>query len=384
MTTVRELNDPRSLDALAPRWQELLEATPGASFFQSLDWLQVYWKHFGAGKRLRVLVVSEDDQVQGILPLVVRRSRRFEPFRVLTYPLDGWGNFFGPLGAEPWAVLAAGLRHVRETKRDWHFLELDWVDERAGEETASALATSRFPAVQCTRMTNAMVDLSGFETWNDYAASQSSKWRGNLRQSEKKLASRGKVTYARYRGDVRGADPRWDLYATCETISRASWQHSSRQGTMLTKGSTRDFYRDSHETAADFGAVDINLLYVDGRPAAFTYGYHWQGCVIGLKTAFDPAVSQEGAGRVIQARQIADSLARGDRLYELGELVPWKQTWATELRVSNCYTHFPLRLPAQLVRAKRALQERLARHRHPPELTAQPKAQQESHAHAVG
>ena len=47
MTSVREINDPAELESLRLTWNVLLSQTAGASYFQSLDWLQTYWRHFG-------------------------------------------------------------------------------------------------------------------------------------------------------------------------------------------------------------------------------------------------------------------------------------------------------------------------------------------------
>jgi CelD/BcsL family acetyltransferase involved in cellulose biosynthesis len=72
MIYVQEINDIRQLAGIRLLWNALLPQTPGASFFHSLDWLEIYWRHFGAGQRLRVLVVSVDGRPLGILPLAVR------------------------------------------------------------------------------------------------------------------------------------------------------------------------------------------------------------------------------------------------------------------------------------------------------------------------
>ena len=78
------------------------------SFFQSLDWLRVYWRHFGAGQQLRVLVVTSCGEPMGIVPLVVRReTTRVGEVRVLTYPLDDWGTYFGPIGSRRRTILRA-------------------------------------------------------------------------------------------------------------------------------------------------------------------------------------------------------------------------------------------------------------------------------------
>ena len=106
MTTIEEINDPVRLADLRPLWNHLLGETPGATFFQSCDWLECYWRHYGPGQRLRVLVVRDGQRPLGILPLVVRTERtRVGSVRVLTYPLHDWGTFYGPIGPEPAATL---------------------------------------------------------------------------------------------------------------------------------------------------------------------------------------------------------------------------------------------------------------------------------------
>ena len=48
MVRIVEIGPVTSLADFRQAWCELLRQTPGASFFQSLDWLEVYWRHFGA------------------------------------------------------------------------------------------------------------------------------------------------------------------------------------------------------------------------------------------------------------------------------------------------------------------------------------------------
>jgi hypothetical protein len=129
---------------------------------------------------------------------------------------------------------------------------------------------------------------------------------------------------------------------------------------MLNKEAHRAFYRECHEAATKRGAADLNLLFVDGQPAAFSYCHHYRGQVAQLKTAYHPAFAIEGAGTVLQARVVADCLARGDQTMDLGQAsMDWKRFWLTELRPISRYTHYPRgALIAQMVRGKRALERR--------------------------
>jgi CelD/BcsL family acetyltransferase involved in cellulose biosynthesis len=62
--------------------------------------------------------------------------------------------------------------------------------------------------------------------------------------------------------------------------------------------------------------VDINLLKVDGRPAAFLYGYHCRGNVAALRTGFDSSIS--GVGSALMLQSIEDSCRRGDLSIDFG------------------------------------------------------------------
>jgi CelD/BcsL family acetyltransferase involved in cellulose biosynthesis len=311
---------------------------------------------------LRVLVVHEDQQALGIVPLVIRtRHHRLGTVRVLGYPLDNWGSFFGPIGADTSATLSAAFAHLTRTRRDWDLLELAAVDTLGSDRGRTAVVMAQEGLAPLTEPwhTVSLVDLAGCGDWERYWASRTSHWRNNVRRSEKLLAARGEVTYLRYRpGGVSAheTDPRWDLYYQCEQIARASWQGKSHSGTTLTHDSIRPFLRDCHHMAARVGALDLNLLLVDGQAVAFNYAYHFAGYVFGLRTGYDPQAAREGAGSVLQSKMIEDSFARGDHTYDLGpDYEQCKQPWRTEARQAYRYTHFAAEPVAQLARVKRGI-----------------------------
>ena len=370
MIHVDEVNDIQALAGYRLLWNSLLSQTPDATFFQSLDWLEAYWKHFGDGQQLRVLVVSSDRRPVGILPLVVKsESTRVGSVRVLTYPLDAWGTFYGPIGPNPTATLTAGLRHVRQTRRDWDMLDLRWVDldgcDRGRTEAAMRQVGLR-PRKQGWDLAP-MVDLEG--TWEDYWNGRTKKWRHNVRRCRRRLAEQGKVTYVRYRpqGAACGqGDPRWDLYDACTEIAQCSWQGSSANGTTLSHTSICDFLRDVHAAAARAGSLDVNLLLVNGKPTAFAYNYHYQGQVYALRKGFDPNFTPARPGMVLESMVLEDSFRRGDSCYDMGVgSLEMKRHWQTSVVPSYRFTHFPATVGrVQVLRMKRWLQDRFYGQQH--------------------
>ena len=365
MIQVREINEIEGLCELRPAWQALLDQTPGASFFHSLDWLECYWKHFAAGQQFRVLVATENRQPVGIMPLVVRtESTRVGRLRMLTYPLQDWATFFGPIGPNPSATLVAGLRQVRQTPRNWDVLDLRWVDLAGADlgRTERAMAQTGFrPRGQKWNRTS-LVELP--ETWRAYWEGRDAKFRKNVDGLQRRMAEQGRMELVRYRPEPAGGgavDPRWDLYDTCVLLAQRSWQGESGDKTNLCHAPVSGFLREAHAAAAGLGAVDLNLLYFNDEPAAFMYNYRWKDAVYGLRRGFDPRFKHLRPGLVLQKMMLEDGHGHGDRCYDLGTgSHDTKQAWRTGLQTSYRFTFFPaLVLRAQLLRWNRWLRRQL-------------------------
>ncbi len=366
MSHVEEIRDIRTLADRRLAWNALWQETRQASFFHSLDWLRTYWHHFGQRQKLRTLLVYADGRPVGILPLTVRTEKtRLGPMRVLAYPLDDWGTFYGPIGPNPTVTLLAGLRHIRRTPRDWDLLDLRHVDRHGtdGGRTPTAMQQVGLDGYPQPWAQAPQVELT--TDWQDYWRSRPKKFRHNVERCRRRLEKRGETRLLRYRpeGGICGDDdPRWDLYNACVQIARQSWQGSSRSGTTLCHECVCDYLHDAHEAATRRGAVDMCLLLLDDRPIAFVYHYQHEGRVYALRKGHDPAFASLGPGVVLQQMILEDSCRRGDRLVDLGAgSLDVKRHWQTSVATTYRYTHFPLAAPrAQLLHAKRWLCDRLA------------------------
>jgi CelD/BcsL family acetyltransferase involved in cellulose biosynthesis len=364
MERVLEIREIERLAEYRPIWSELLAQTPAAGFFQSLEWLEVYWRYFGASQKLRVIVVLDGGQPIGIMPLVVRtESTKVGRVGVLTYPLHAWGSFYGPIAADPNRVLAAAFAHIRHAPRDWDVFELRW-QGAPGVDPSQTLHTMRhsgYNAYSTVWDRTALVELTG--NWDSYWASRKANWLQRYRAGERKLEQHGEISYVRYRpeGQAKGdGSPRWDLYDACERIAQRSWQGAATDGTTLSHATVRAFLREMHSAAAAAGGVDLNLLLLNGEPAAFAYNYHYQGSIYGLRRGYDAEKSRDGAGHVLLVHALRDSFARGDHIYDLGVgSLESKEPFQTRLAAIFRFSYFPsLRLQSQLLRVKRWWQSR--------------------------
>lgn len=348
MSGVIELNEMSEVKSFQADWNRLLALTPGGNFFQSLDWLEVYWKHFQADQKLRVLVVRDSEVITGIVPLCEQTMEtRYGDCRILTYPFDDWGSFYGPVSANPEATLTEALNYIKQPPlplREWDLLDLRCVDSDGfdGGATEKAFVTENIEFNKTSWNQTAYVDLN--QNWDDYLAGRSGKARQTYLRAERRVAKEGEIEFLRYRprgADYGEGDPRWDLYEICEAIARKSWQGDSTTGTTLSHEDVAQYFRDTHESAARSGALDLNILYVGGQPAAFNYNYIYQGLVYSLRMGFDPGITNKGLGRLLMGRMLRDSMERGDLIYDIGPgSLDAKKYWYTSVESSYRYVHY--------------------------------------------
>lgn len=327
MLRVEELSYLHALPSLAATWNELLAHTPRADFFRSFTWLETYWRHYGATQRLRLLIVRDDaaanpQAVVGIVPLtVISEKSKLGSLRILTYPAAYWGSHYGPIGAAQKEILAAALAHLARTRRDWDLVDLRFAPDAALDPAATAATMTRFGFGPTSTIVDhtSLIDLPA--SLEEYFAGRAKKWQANYGRMFRNLSKLGDLRCVRYRpqgAEAGDGEPRWDLYDTCEALARRSWQGSSTDGTTLTHEPIRPFLRDLHAAACKAGAADVTLLYLDGAPLAFLYGYHYRGRMFCLRTGFDARLAAASVGYVVYMQLIEDAIRRGDHVIDLG------------------------------------------------------------------
>ncbi|MEN1681667.1 MAG: GNAT family N-acetyltransferase [Planctomycetota bacterium] len=343
MANVTEINDLQSLANYEMAWNALAPLTPRYSFFHTYDWTRLFWEHFGGEQQLRVLIVEAAGKVIGVVPLCTRiEQRRWGSVRVLTYPLDGWGMYFSPVGGMQAATLRLAMQHIADTAEDrsapsWDLINLPWIDRDGTDRgrTERALGNAGLTSIAKENEANSVIEFTG--DWESYLADRPRKVRHEIRRNLRRTAEAGRVEYVRHRpapqreGD---GDPRWDLYDECEEVARHSWQAGLTKGNTLCHDRVRQFLRKAHAAASRQGMVDMNVLRIDGQAVAFNYNYHSEGSVFGLRMGYREDHPVKGAGTALISMTLQDSCRRGDERFELG---PGNQYYKQRLR--TCVEH---------------------------------------------
>ena len=338
MFTVAEINDPQKLGSFSLVWQTLWDRTPRRSFLQTREWLDCCCRRFDSERKLRVLMVQSATRPIGIVPLVIKRVRtRLGSLRMLTYPLEGFGPFFGPIGSDPTATLFGALKHLADTPRDWDLIDLRGVDDERLDKgrTANAFRLSRLPATRRVWERNLEIPVA------DWTTAEQFQHRRRIREAEKTLWRRGAWEFARIR--LSADDPL--LAEEC----RKRFEES--RSLFALPEFAEPWWNDVLEAAICTGTADICQLWLNDRLIAAAFNTVADERVQPMAIGVNPNLG-DAARTTFLGRMLLDGLDRGDGSYVFGvRTAEWAEEWLPTIRPSYRFTHFAgLQPQAQLLR----------------------------------
>jgi CelD/BcsL family acetyltransferase involved in cellulose biosynthesis len=300
---VETITDEREFAALDGEWDALVRAMPRPSPFLLHGWLREWWRHYGAGARLRVHVARSEGRLVGALPLYVRSRAGLRVARFLGDDTCALGDLMvAPTAPDTTAHLIA----ARAAEGGQDFADLFGLP--AGSRLAGALGPERLTLVP--RAEAPVLDLTG--GWDAaYRAHTSAKRRNLHGRRRRQLARLGRM-------DVIVARALPELEPALEDAFRlheARWRDRPEASGFATPAGRR-FHRAALAALAPAGVPRIVLLRLDGHAIACNYFLRLGGRMYFHELAFDPAFAQCSPGLVTTMEAIAAAEQEGVKRVE--------------------------------------------------------------------
>jgi CelD/BcsL family acetyltransferase involved in cellulose biosynthesis len=325
MTRVIELRGWDGYPGLLPAWRRLWAEQPDAPAFLHPTWTQVWWHHFGRGRRLRLLLVEEQGRLAAVAPLFAERPLPV-PGRLRTVGAgitNDYADWLLPADPASRAACADALFAHLTRRWDWLTLELQGLrpDARLLPLTARAglhgLLVRPRPGPVCPAVT---VDGS----WSEYLGTRSASLRWKVRNRQRRLARLGDVCYEH-------ADASTARTAVDELIQLHTLRWAGRPDVSLVSRSARGraFYRDVLLRLVADGIADVVSLRLNGRAIAAQVGFVVGGTYAYYQIAFDPTMARFDPGTLLVAYLLERAWCRGLRTFDFmtGD-EPYKYRWA--------------------------------------------------------
>jgi CelD/BcsL family acetyltransferase involved in cellulose biosynthesis len=329
---VLTLDDPALFASFRDEWDELLESSASKCLFLTWEWLYTWWKHLALDRRLFLLTVRENDLLTAILPLASRRADPQGTFLFETAEFLGTGTVGSDYldvvvrrGHEPQALEALADALSRRHGR----LVLSQAKEHASHASALADLLSRRGWRTNARTTSICpyIDLARHD-WESYLASLGASHRYNFRRRLRGLSKQHEMK-------LETASSEEGRARILEALFRLHHRRWSTRGGSDAFQSQRllAFHRELSAIALQRGWLRLNLLQVDGEPAASVYGFLYDGVFYFYQSGFDPRFAKESVGLVALGLTIQGAIGEGAREFDfLHGDEAYKFQWAREAR----------------------------------------------------
>jgi CelD/BcsL family acetyltransferase involved in cellulose biosynthesis len=302
----------QQLDTLRDDWTRLADAS--GNVFATWEWNELWWRHYGRGRSLRIAVSEGDDgECDAIVPLFAWSQR---PVRILRLLGHGQGDLLGPICRGDDAGTAAhALRSALAAAEPYDVFVGDWV---AGDR-----GWARSLGGRVVRTTGYPILRFEHNTWDEFLASQGALFRKRARHRRNRLArGRREVTY-------RSADAH-TLEGDLDALFRL---HRARFGEHSCNfcGDHEAFQREFARLALERGWLRLLLLEVDGEPVSCEHGFVFENVYFSYQGGRDPAWERESVGFLLELESMRRAREEGIEEYRfLGGEESYKYRFATE------------------------------------------------------
>jgi CelD/BcsL family acetyltransferase involved in cellulose biosynthesis len=297
------------IEPLREDWARL--AADATNIFATLEWNELWWRHYGRGRDLRIAISRCSDDVEAIVPLFVWSER---PVRILRLLGHGHGDRLGPICEGDPATVAGALRSALAAVPhdlfvgDWLAGDRDWSRALDGR----VLRTTGYP----------ILALAG-RSWDELLAGTSGRFRKSIRHSRNRLERRHAVRF-------RSTDA-VTLNRDLDSVFRL---HRARFGRHRGCHFCREyepFQREFAALALERDWLRLLVLELDGEVVAAEFGFLFHDAYFAYQGGRDPAWERESVGFVLEVETIRRALEEGAVEFRfLGGEEPYKYRFPTE------------------------------------------------------
>jgi len=335
MSLITEINDVSQFSELRHTWNSLLERCRDKNVFLTWEYLSVYWKHFGKGKKLRILTAESDGEIIAIAPL---RQTRHSPWGILGYDVVepmacNQADYTGLILAEKETEVFNSFFDYLIGTGDWDFIYLfDFPGETVGSRSVLHLhktlpASELVEGAVCPYISVPdSVDL----LMNRYDG----RYRKNIRRCMKNLQKdygRVELTDSSEFGSTGKA---MEMFFRLHQKRWATKGEVAVFNTQLAR-KKREFHFELAELFADKGWLALYFLTINGEPVAASYNYTYNRKMYNVVGGFDPRYSKYSVGSLLLVKTLEKCVEKGINEYDLmkGD-EPYKFKWTKTTRTN--------------------------------------------------
>ncbi len=301
---------------LKDRYGDLVERSPDCSVFQTFSWQATWWRFFGAGRDLRIILAEEGGVLLGLLPVYIEKTDLLPAIGLRKLRLIGYGGDTAPDDIGPLlaaddrdrvvTTLIEGLMSIQD---EWDIAVFD--DLHPDCPLMAALLARREGRAEVTDGVRiSYVELP--ESWDGYLAKLSSNRRWKIRRGRKKLNQ-----HKPYQFKLVGTQEELDrYYPELVQLHHDRWEHRAEEFGFSTEGYV-EFHRTVMAAMLEEDSLRLMVLANEDGVIAANYCYRWRGGFYFFQGGFSRAYERFRIGEVMMGHAIEQAISEGMTVFDM-------------------------------------------------------------------
>jgi len=290
-------------------WRDLANHSPQATPFQTYEWHETWWRHYGGFREPRAYVVREGEDIVGIMPMI-RTKGLWSTLRPMGM---GPSDYLHPLVREGSGDEVA--KHLAESMKS--ATNIDLIDLHQVRETNAI--TNCFECTRIEQATCLLLDLPN--SFDAYLGTIGKSLRYDVRKLDKSLFKTGRAIIDEVASDQleQGMEILFEQH-------KLRWRKRGLPGAFL--GKSIRFHKEWAEQASRNGWLRLSVLKLDGEPIGAIYAMALGDTSYYYQAGFDPSKGSVSPGTLLVAHTIRRAIGEGAKHFDFmrGD-EPYKRRW---------------------------------------------------------
>lgn len=304
-------------EELSSGWDELLKNVKTATPFQSREWHETWFNHYGRSKQPYFLTAFEGEDLVGLFPLARKR---------------GIWSILRSCGTGPSDYLQPLIRPGYEERFNSQVVEHLTHQTKVGlvdlHQLRDDLSSVTLPNEICIEQGTCLVlDLPA--SYDEYLSTLGKSLRYDVRKLDKSLFKEGKASVSIVGADQigQGLDILFDQH-------KKRWRKRGLPGAFI--GRAQSFHHDWGRKAISQGWLGLGILSYEGNPIGAIYTMSMGASTFFYQAGFDPEHKAISPGTLLVASMIKRSIEEGKSHFDfLRGDEPYKRRWKPQREHKN-------------------------------------------------
>jgi len=314
------VEDIDCFESLRDCWDVILERNTleNNNVFLTWEWVSTWWKYFGKGRKLLILVVKDNEEILAIAPLMLSAYKllRFGNIRRIEFlgtPHSDYHNFI--IIKKEKECLEKLLNYLTENIKDWNWMELKEIPGSASTiSLLHALSSgSSFDLTITERACNLCPYIPIPKSFDILMRSLTKNMRQNLNKYLRRASKKYKIEFKKYDEIELSVNEAMEIFIR---LHKKRWKAKGLPGAFEDKR-FRDFHMEIAQIFDKKGWLGLYFLLLNGEPVSAQYTFEYNRKMYYYLAGFDPNFSNFSVGNLTIMFLLKECIKKGFKEYDM-------------------------------------------------------------------